>query len=306
MRLNGFTRSVIINNRTSLLFRNDCFSNYSKRLYITFPKKIGIVGTGSLGESLATMFLFRKNNPFDLVTCSVRRAEHKHQLEEKLLFSPIPAKITTDNNQVVENSDCLILSVKPGQIKSVCEEINNNINPDTPVISVSAAVPLIKLHEWLTRTNTLIRCMPNIPCVIGKGVVTYTCNNNNENILTFLQELFSPNLLISLNNDKEIDASTLISGCGPAFLSWYINCIRQIGNESIQGSDLDDMIIQTMIGTAHMLKHMNSHDIIRAVASPNGVTEATLRSLQQQGVNDNIRKSFVSAQNRINSIIDTL
>lgn len=279
----------------------------TKRSFSTM-KKIGIIGTGSLGESLANMLLSRTDKCYDSVTCSVRRLQRKEQLEKNLIansFSPRPI-ITMSNIELARRSDCIILSVKPGQVKEVCNEISGIITADIPVISVAAAIPLEKLHQWLPYSKTIIRCMPNVLCGIGNGVVPYTYRNNVNDSPNLIEDLFSPNITLPLKTDKEIDISTLISGCGPAFFSWYADCLKQIGKDTISDSDLNTMITYTMMGTAHMLTHFTTNEIIRSVASPKGATEATLQSFQSTGVQDIILKSLISAQHRITSIIDTL
>jgi len=117
---------------------------------------VGIIGTGNLGQSLASMLLNHTDNS---VICSVRRPQR--EMELRTILTGDNVKFTRNNFEVAQEADCILLSVKPGQIKHVCSEISETLTPGTPVISVAAAVPLVKLHEWLPRTEKIIRCMPS-------------------------------------------------------------------------------------------------------------------------------------------------
>lgn len=304
-KITSYTYRITLNGGT-ITNPISSFSTNSFRQLQT--NKIGIVGTGSLGQSLTRMLLNPGKNNIESIICSVRRSNHMEELQNSFMkdISQSILRFTLNNTEVVQKSNCVLLSVKPSQIKTVCDEIGENISPDVKIISVAAAVPLSKLHDWLPRTETIIRCMPNIPCSIGQGVVPYISRDKSPETHDIMTKLFYPNILLPLNNDAEIDASTLISGCGPAFLAWYIDCLNRISVGTISPDNFNIMMTQTMIGTAHMLQNISTGDIIRTVASPNGATEATLHNFHRKGIDNIIHESLFSAQTRINSIIDTL
>lgn len=265
-------------------------------------RTIGIIGTGSLGEQLVKMLLRRQDSllPFSVIG-SVRRPTRKQELIETFGSR---LRLFEDNRQVAIKSDVLILSVKPGQIKDVCKEITPILLDDVPVISAAAAIPLNKLHQWLPSTNTIIRCMPNIPCSIGSGVSTYYSDSPIADIL--MNDVFAPNMILPVNSDSEVDASTLIAGCGPAFFAWYSQCLKTIGEGIISKDTLNKMIIQTMKGTAEMLRDNTTEEIIHAVASPKGATEAALSSFKHNKIDEEINVALLTAQRRIDTIASTL
>ena len=112
-----------------------------------------------MGEHLIKM-LYKKYRPMNL---SYRRDERKEELEREF---PINTLFSRDNKVIVKHSNYLILSVKPVQMKEVCQEINF-LPEDFPIISAAAAIPLDLLHKWLPNNRNIIRCMPNIPCISG-------------------------------------------------------------------------------------------------------------------------------------------
>lgn len=257
-------------------------------------KSIGIIGTGCMGEHIVKMLIKQSDLSSDPVRLigSYRTDEKKQQLINKFGSNMSPIK---HNKSIVLESDIIILCVKPMQVKEVCEEICLDI----PVICTAAAIPLDILHQWLPSTNHIIRCMPNIACGIGHGVVTFYSKSLIANKI--MDELFKPNLVMEVDSDTAIDSSTLIGGCGPAFFAWWAKCLKSI-NKSIPDDKIDQMIAQTMLGTAMMMQTSTSDEIIKAVASPKGATEATLESFKTKGLDQEVNLALKIALERINSI----
>lgn len=259
-------------------------------------RRVGIIGSGNLGQHLGKM-LTRRNNVSVNISC--RKKELYPHLYNKL------GRVTIydDNRILVNHSDIILLSVKPGNIKDVCEEINSYINTDKYIISTAAAIPLKCLYKWLPSTIKVIRCMPNIPCSIDKGVVTYYSNFKGDDKI--MKYIFGDNMIINLQNDRQIDLSTLISGCSPAFFAWYNDCLKTIGKDILSDKILNDMLKQTMIGTGEMMSTYTNSEIIKSVASPKGATECTLNEFNQNDLDMKIYQSLFKAQSRIDSMAST-
>lgn len=265
-------------------------------------QRVGVIGTGCLGEQLIRMFVSRSSNHLPSVNV-IGSYQSQHRKDELLGCFNTQLSLFDNNRTVVDKSDTVILSVKPGQIKNVCNEISPYLSENIPVISTAAAVPLDKLHDWLPSTKTIIRCMPNIPCGIGAGVAVYYSNSSEAKEI--MENLFAPNLTICLNSDSEIDESTILSGSAPAFFSWYVDCLKNLSNK-IPSESLNSMIAQTIVGTGMMLHTHSSQDIIRMVASPKGATEAALLALNENKIDKDINNSLLSAKRRIETLASVL
>ena len=48
------------------------------------------------------------------------------------------------------------------------------------VVSVAAGTPLARLESWLGSDTAIVRCMPNTPALIGKGVSGLIANANTS------------------------------------------------------------------------------------------------------------------------------
>lgn len=276
-------------------------------------RTVGIIGTGALGTHLAKMLLTQRELktlmeypchhyiPPISVIGSVTNAEREGYLEYHFGHS---LRMSYNNKDIVRKSDIIILSVKPNQMKAVCEEIKTVMREDKVVISTAAAVSLDKLHSWLPRNQNIIRCMPNIPCSIGSGVATYYSKYKHAQLV--MDDLFKPNKIIPLYSDKEMDASTLISGCGPALISWYNDALNKTADKSLHPKTLNEILAHTMIGTAKMLETNSSRQIIKDVACPKGATEIILTKLTEQGTDKQIQVAISAANDHIQKIISDL
>lgn len=121
---------------------------------------------------------------------TVRRRERADQLHRQF-----GSRLTLldDNKELATHADTILLSVKPREIRGICEIIAHSVQKETPIISVAAAVPLNKLHEWLPRSKNIIRCMPNVPCGIGHGIVSYYTNMEPKQAMCLMSDIFAPN-----------------------------------------------------------------------------------------------------------------
>lgn len=237
---------------------------------------IGIIGFGALGEKLS-LFLSNSNT----VICSDSNQKKKNYPTNVIHY---PSNIS-----VAKNSKIILLCVKPKQIQSVCQDISSVLDSDSIVISCAAAVPLAKLESWLPKC-TIIRCMPNVPCCIGKGTVVYYSNSEKQHDI--MKSLFTPNDVISVSTDTSVDAATVLSGCAPAFWAWFYKALQNSLVSEITPRLTQDLLLQSMLGTNKMLEIMTSDEIIKSVASPGGATEKALKSMQSDSIEHALQDAF--------------
>lgn len=252
---------------------------------------IGIIGFGALGEKLG-IFLTGKAQILDYIMCS-NKSNRERNYPPGIFKAP-------DNVSLTQRCRIILLCVKPGQIKTVCEEIYASLLEGDIVISCAAVVPLSKLESYLPKTVTVIRCMPNILTCIGKGTLVYYSNSDEQHDI--MKRLFLPNNLISVSNDDSVDCATILAGCAPALWAWFYDNLFKSMSDKVPNRLIKDLLLQSMDGTHHLLTLQGPQDIIKSVASPGGVTEKALTSMQ----NNNIQASLQAAYVRIADIRDTL
>ncbi len=254
-------------------------------------QNIGIIGVGKLGESMIKMlnYIGYKGG----IIGSVRSLSRLEDLNKK--YRNI--SIYTNNSEVVSNSHYLLLCVKPYQAKEVCNKLVNSLPSYVPVVSTMAGISLAKLEEWLPH-NRVIRCMPNIPCIMGQGIVPYYTNQEASFSNYTMDTIFFPNKLIRLDSDNKINESTLVSGCGPALLSAYIDIILS-DNTHLTTEEQAELMQKTLIGTGHLLSMYTTTEIIALVSSPGGATAIALDAIRNVEIDKSIRYAIEKARQKI-------
>ena len=106
--------------------------------------------------------------------------------------------------------------------------------------------------------------------------------------------------VLELPEDK-FDIVTALSGSGPAFFSYILDLMVDVAVK--EGLDRKDALLlaeQTMFGTSRLLleKAMDPADLVRAVASPKGTTEAGLKKLKGREIAGVISGTIKAAARR--------
>lgn len=267
-------------------------------------KNIGIIGTGNIGKCLIKLMC--SNNAHNHLTVSDLNSDIAYELSERF-------DVSAENNQeTIEMSDILFLTVKPDNIKGVCDEINQytqgGAKHKLTIISSAAGVPVDKIMEWTLGVHNVARCMPNIPIAIREGSILWY--SQPENVIPYkhddynlITDLTSGPANIWVENEGLIDAGTILSGCSPAYLAKiygiYIDMGKEMGFSDVQSRRL---IQNSFAGTIKMLLDNKHSYIIDQVASEGGSTEKGLEILEQGGLTDIIKRSVDYSMDRIQDI----
>ena len=146
-------------------------------------------------------------------------------------------------------------------------------------------------------SNKIIRIMPNTPCAVGEGVVSIFFDESIKNKeKDLIKDIFhSVGLVIELNEEEQINTSTVFTGSGPGFLFEIARIMHsKILEKGINPEISKKMIGQTFLGAAkQMIESDKSYESLRnSVTSKGGTTEAGLKILNQKNLNRNFRRSF--------------
>lgn len=251
-----------------------------------------------MGMAFARAFLkfdLVKNEDFLLVEKSEERMEN-------LKTSFKPGVITGLIGPQIGTYDLIILSVKPQDFPSVVAEIAKVIQPNQIVLSIMAGIPIKKIQEGLQHAK-VIRAMPNTPAMLGMGITAYTASPDIEQSqLHKIDNLINATgRSVYLEDEALIDGVTALSGSGPAYFFYLVKGMIESGvklgfDESVAAL----LVKQTMLGAYHL---MNADDksldeLIQAVTSKGGTTEAALKAFSANGLHDVIDAGIVAARDR--------
>lgn len=176
--------------------------------------------------------------------------------------------------------ETLFLAIKPQMFDALAPAIEAVLPKDTRVVSVLAGTTLRKLQD-VFGARALIRCMPNTPASIGKGITAYVGNEaaGDADYMAAEKLLAAGGKVFRLKEEALIDVVTGVSGSGPAYVFHMVEALS--GAAQAAGLPADtamDLARQTVIGSAALLdaSSESAQDLRKAVTSPNGTTQAGL------------------------------
>ena len=240
--------------------------------------KLGIVGCGKMGSALVKGAI--EKNAIDGQKVIV--IDLIPELAEKL-SEDIGATIAKSNDELINNSDAILLCVKPQDMISLTNSFTKERNSKL-FISIAAGVKISSLEESLKKEDRVIRVMPNTPAMIGHGASAQSRGKNaTESDSKFVNKVLTAVGVAIEVPEKQLDAVTGLSGSGPAYIYTVIEALADGG--VLVGLPKDKSLMlaaKTVIGAAEMVLNSSEHPakLRDQVASPGGTTIAGLAALE--------------------------
>ncbi|MDD2222383.1 MAG: pyrroline-5-carboxylate reductase [Pseudomonas sp.] len=208
----------------------------------------------------------------------------------------------SDNGVAIQQADIIVLAVKPQVMRQVCEQLAPYITQQQLVISIAAGITCASLSRWLG-VESIVRCMPNTPALIQQGVSgLYATQQVSAEQREQAQQLLSAvGLAVWLDTEQQIDAVTAVSGSGPAYFFLLIEAMTAAGIKLGLPADTAAQLAKyTAQGASTMAcqSSLEAAQLRQQVTSPNGTTEAAIRSFQQGGFTELVERAVRSAASR--------
>jgi pyrroline-5-carboxylate reductase len=202
----------------------------------------------------------------------------------------------------VGDVDLIILSVKPQDFASVQAELQAAIQPRQVVLSIMAGIPISLIQERLGHLK-VIRAMPNTPAMLGMGITGFTASPDiTLGDLRRVENLINATgRSIFLEDEALLDAVTALSGSGPAYFYYVVKAMIEAGKQmGFDEATAALFVKQTMLGAYHLINTADKSldELIRAVASKGGTTEAALRAFESGALADTLVAGIRAAQVR--------
>ena len=259
--------------------------------------KIAIVGCGNMGMAFAKSFLqydLVKKDDLLLIEKSADRSEALKAEKTGIVVDTIGPRVADYN--------LIILSVKPQDFASVQDELRAVIHPDQVVLSIMAGISMDQIQERLDH-KLVIRAMPNTPAMLGMGITGFTAAKEVDlgNLRKVENLINATGRSIFLEDETMLDAVTALSGSGPAYFYYVVKAMVEAGKQmGFEESVATLLVKQTMLGSFHLINNADKSldDLIKAVASKGGTTEAALRQFEAGSLADTLVAGIKAAQTR--------
>lgn len=174
----------------------------------------------------------------------------------------------------------LFLAVKPQLMDDVLPHLTGAVGPETVTVSVAAGKTLAYLAAKLG-AGAMVRAMPNTPAMVGRGV---TGAYSNAAVSDAQRQAVSDLLRVSgpvewVETEADIDAVTAVSGSGPAYVFYLVECMAEAGRKAGLPADLAMRLARETVAGAGELLHrspLEASVLRQNVTSPGGTTAAAL------------------------------
>ena len=180
----------------------------------------------------------------------------------------------------------LFLAVKPQVMEAVLPTVKSVVGPQTVVVSVAAGKTLAFLEKHLGEA-AMVRAMPNTPAMVGRGVTGAFANakvsaEQRDRVHSLLR-VSGPVEWVPAESD--IDSVTALSGSGPAYVFYLVECMAEAGRKLGLQADLAMRLARETVAGAGELLHQSPDDASKLrqnVTSPGGTTAAALAVLMAE------------------------
>ena len=121
----------------------------------------------------------------------------------------------------------VVLAVKPQVIREVTAGYRRFGDGRTTFVSIAAGTPVATFEEVLGPRAPIMRCMPNTPAAIGKGMMVVFANPLvGDDARRLVADLLSASGEVATIDDEGLmDAVTAVSGSGPAYVFHFIEAL---------------------------------------------------------------------------------
>ena len=252
---------------------------------------LGFVGCGNMAQAMLKGILAKGLYKADEIIVSRRTKEALDALHEEL-----GVQTTTDNKEVAEKADVLVLAIKPYQFADVIPEIAPVCKENALVISIAAGQTIANIEKLFGKTMKIVRTMPNTPALVLAGAtgMCFHPSVSKEERGTAIT-IFESFGVVAEVSENMIDTVIGVSGSSPAYVFMFIEAMADAAvADGMPRAQAYKFAAQSVLGAAKMVLETGKHpgELKDAVCSPGGTTIEAVAALEHGGFRDTV----ISAQ----------
>lgn len=245
---------------------------------------IGFVGAGRIAQAIVRGVInagFVKAENL-IVSAHVNDVAHLQQMSE------LGCRTSVVNRDVSNNSDVIVVAVKPSVVGDVLRDVAPTISARHLIVSVALGITTTEMERLLPSKSRVIRVMPNTPCLVRQGATVFTRGTSaTSDDATLVRDLFSCIGTCDEVAENCMDAVTGLSGSGPAYIYMIIEALADGGVKmGIPRELASKLAAQTVLGAGSMVMNEGRHpgSLKDDVTSPAGSTIHALHVLEKSGL----------------------
>lgn len=264
--------------------------------------RVGFVGAGRIARALAGGLVRGGKGGWELLA-STRTRESGEDFRKAIPQARLYPE--EQNRDLVQESDVVFLCVKPREAVGVLRQIRT-VTAGKRIISVAAGLSVAAMASELDPAARIVRAMPNLPSLIGQGVIPYCLGpgwepGDQEQIKRLLERLGE-----AVEIEEHFFAlATVLAGCGPAYFCAFLAPVLRFAAESgLPAAEARQMLLTTFSGTVELLRQtpLDPAEVVQESRTPGGITNAALSVLEEKGWQETLRRALDAAWSRAKTL----
>ncbi|MBP5198365.1 MAG: pyrroline-5-carboxylate reductase [Lachnospiraceae bacterium] len=254
--------------------------------------KIGFIGLGNMAQAMIGGILesglYKAGDIMGTARTAATCEKVKSQFDIEAI-PPMDGDSAKSAAYVAENSDILVLAIKPGVLPDVLSQIKGNVKDRTVILSIVAGKSIDFICGGLGNPDAkVIRCMPNTPALVGEGCTGVSVSGREtENEITAVMNILSSFGKAYIVPEKMMDVVVGVSGSSPAYVFMFIEAMAD--EAVLQGmprAQAYKFAAQSVLGSAKMVLETGKHpgELKDMVCSPSGTTIEAVKVLEEKGM----------------------
>lgn len=261
-------------------------------------KNIGFIGGGNMASSLIKGLIASGQAAHSIWVSDINSDVLS------ALTGSLGVNSTTNNNDLVNAVDVVVLAVKPQGLADVAKSIAPLVQQKHPlVVSIAAGISQLSLQRWLGSDVAIVRCMPNTPALVLTGATALYAND----LVTVEHKDLAENILravgiaLWVDQESELDAVTAVSGSGPAYYFLLMEAMEKAALDLGLSEQTARLLVQqTAFGAAKIALESDESpaQLRQRVTSPGGTTQRAIETFENGGFSDLVAKALHAARDR--------
>jgi pyrroline-5-carboxylate reductase len=263
-------------------------------------KKLVLVGCGNMGFAMLSGWLKAgRLGPGEVLV-----VEPGEALRRRVLDLKVEAVADVAGLPDALAPELVLFAVKPQVIRSVVPGYRRFAATGATFVSIAAGTRIALFEELLGENAPIMRCMPNTPAAVGKGMMVLVSNGRVEPAVdAFIEALMSTSGRVArIDSEDLMDAVTAVSGSGPAYIFHFIECLSAAAEKAGLPAETARLLaMQTVYGAASLAAESGEEPgrLREQVTSPNGTTAAALGVLMGENrLRDLVTEAVEAAKKR--------
>lgn len=241
-----------------------------------------LVGGGRMGGALLRGWLEKGITAPESITVVEPAAPAREALE------PLGVTAQESGEEALADAwDTVVLALKP-QVMDEARIYAPLAKGGAVFLSIAAGKPTDYFLTLFGDDAAIVRAMPNTPAQVGRGITalyaTEAVDDDGRALATALMEAAGE--VVWLEDEALMDAVTAVSGSGPAYLFYLIECLGEAGRAAGLDPEMAAKLARATVTGAGELAFRSSEPpstLREQVTSPGGTTAAALEVLMAEG-----------------------